>query len=368
MKVPFVDLAAQYRSIKPQVQTAVNGVLDRCDFILGGDVTAFEKEFGSWAGAAHTVSCANGTDALVLALKACGIGPGDEVITTPYTWISTVLAVSLVGAKPVFADIDPATYNIDPSLISKRVTRRTKAILPVHLYGQSAAMDDIADIAKKHKLLIIEDAAQSHGSYWRGMRVGQTGVATCYSFYPGKNIGAYGDAGAVTTPDPKIARALRLLRNMGQEVKHKHEVIGTNSRLDSLQAAVLRVKLKHLEDWTEARRKAAQRYHRMLKDLKNVIAPKEADGVRHVFHVYAVQVPRRDAVVKQLNADGVSAQVHYPTPVHLQPCYRSLGYKKGSFPVAEKVCSRILSLPMYPEITEAQQAYVVDRLRTALSK
>ncbi len=368
MKVPFVDLAAQYRSIKPQVQTAVNAVLDRCDFILGNDVAAFEKEFAAWAGAPHMVSCANGTDALVLALKACGIGPGDEVITTPYTWISTVLAVSLAGAKPVFADIDPATYNIDPAQIAKRITRKTKAILPVHLYGQSAAMDGIADIAKKHKLLIIEDAAQSHGSYWRGMRVGQTGVATCYSFYPGKNIGAYGDAGGVTTSDAKIARNLRMLRNMGQEVKHKHEVIGTNSRLDSLQAAVLRVKLKHLEEWTEARRKAAQRYHRMLKDVNPAVAPKEADGVRHVFHVYAVQVPRRDAVLKKLNADGVSAQVHYPTPVHLQPCYKSLGYKRGAFPVAERVCSRILSLPMYPEITEAQQAYVVDKLKEALKK
>lgn len=368
MKVPFVDLAAQYRAIKPQVQTAVNAVLDRCDFILGNDVAAFEKEFAAWAGAPHMVSCANGTDAIVLALKACGIGPGDEVITTPYTWISTVLAVSLVGAKPIFADIDPATYNIDPAQIAKKITRRTKAILPVHLYGQSAAMDGIADIAKKHKLIIIEDAAQSHGSYWRGMRVGQTGVATCYSFYPGKNIGAYGDAGGVTTSDAKIARALRILRNMGQEVKHKHEVIGTNSRLDSLQAAVLRVKLKHLEEWTEARRKAAQRYHRMLKDVNSVVTPKEADGVRHVFHVYAVQVPRRDAVVKKLNADGVSAQVHYPTPVHLQPCYKSLGYKRGAFPVAERVCSRILSLPMYPEITEAQQAYVVEKLKEALKK
>lgn len=368
MKVPFVDLAAQYRSIKPQIQSAINGVLDRNDYILGNDVAAFEKEFAAWAGAPHMVSCANGTDALVLALRACGIGPGHEVITTPYTWISTVLAISLVGAKPVFADIDPATYNIDPALIAKRVTRRTKAILPVHIYGQSAAMDEIADIAKKYKLLVIEDAAQSHGSYWRGMRVGQTGVATCYSFYPGKNIGAYGDAGGVTTSDPKIARTLRMLRNMGQELKHKHEVIGTNSRLDSLQAAVLRVKLKHLEDWTETRRKAAQRYHRMLKDLKNVVAPKEADGVRHVFHVYAVQVPRRDAVVKKLNAEGISAQVHYPTPVHLQPCYKSLGWKRGSMPVAEKVCSRILSLPMYPEITEAQQAFVVDRLKAALGR
>lgn len=368
MKVPFVDLAAQYRSIKPQVQSSVNAILDRCDFILGNDVAEFEKEFAAWAGASHMVSCANGTDALVLALRACGIGPGDEVITTPYTWISTVLAVSLVGAKPVFADIDPATYNIDPAQIAKRVTRRTKAILPVHIYGQSAAMDDIADVAKKHKLTIIEDAAQSHGSYWRGLRVGQTGLATCYSFYPGKNIGAYGDAGGVTTPDAKIASTLRKLRNMGQEKKHVHELIGTNSRLDTLQAAILRIKLKHLEDWTEARRKAAQRYHRMLKDLGNVVAPKEADGARHVFHVYAIQVPRRDAVVKKLNAEGVSAQVHYPTPVHLQPCYKPLGYKRGSMPVAEKVCSRILSLPMYPEITEAQQAYVVEKLKEALRK
>jgi dTDP-4-amino-4,6-dideoxygalactose transaminase len=368
MKVPFVDLAAQYRSIKPQVQSAINGVLDRNDYILGNDVAAFEKEFAKWTGAAHAVGCASGTDALILALRACGIGPGDEVITTPYTWISTVLAVTLVGAKPVFADINPATYNIDPAQIAKRITRRTKAILPVHIYGQSAAMDEIGDIAKKYKLLVIEDAAQSHGSYWRGLRVGQTGIVTCYSFYPGKNIGAYGDAGGVTTPDAKIARTLRMLRVMGQETKHKHEIIGYNSRLDTMQAAILRVKLKHLEDWTETRRKAAQRYHRMLKDLKNVVAPKEADGVRHVFHVYAVQVPRRDAVAKTLNADGVSAQVHYPTPVHLQPCYKSLGYKRGSMPVAEKVCSRILSLPMYPEITEAQQAYVVDRLRAALGK
>lgn len=367
MKVPFVDLAAQYRSIKPQVQAAVNGVLDRCDFILGNDVAALEKEFAAWTGAPHAVGCASGTDALILALKACGVGPGDEVITTPYTWISTVLAVTLVGAKPVFADIDPATYNLDPAQIAKKITRRTKAILPVHLYGQSAAMDDIGDIAKKHKLLVIEDAAQSHGSYWRGLRVGQTGAATCYSFYPGKNIGAYGDAGCVTTPDPKIARALRMLRNMGQEVKHKHELIGMNSRLDTLQAAVLRVKLKFLEEWTEARRKAAARYHRMLKNT-NIVAPKEADGVRHVFHVYAVQVPRRDAVMKKLNADGVSAQVHYPVPVHLQPCYKSLGYKRGSLPVAEKVSARILSLPMYPEITEAQQAYVVDQLKSAVAR
>jgi dTDP-4-amino-4,6-dideoxygalactose transaminase len=367
MKIPFVDLAAQYRSIRPQIQTAVNGVLDRCDFILGEDVAAFEKEFAKWAGAPNAVSCANGTDALVLALRACNIGPGDEVITTPYTWISTVLAITLVGAKPVFADINAANYNLDPDLIVKKITRRTKAILPVHLYGQSAAMDVIGDIAKKHKLLVIEDAAQSHGSYWRGLRVGQTGAVTCYSFYPGKNIGAYGDAGCITTPDAQIARRVKMLRNMGQEIKHKHELIGTNSRLDTIQAAILRVKLKHLEDWTEARRKAATRYHRILEDL-NVVLPKEADGSRHVYHVYAVQVPRRDAVLKKLTAAGVMAQVHYPVPVHLQPCYKNLGYKKGSFPITERTCSRILSLPMFPEITEAQQAFVAESLKQALKK
>lgn len=343
----------------------MRGVLERCDFILGGAVADFEREFAVWTGAPHAVGCASGTDALILALKACGIGPGDEVITVPHTWISTALSITLVGAKPVFVDTDSATYNLNPTDLAKKINRRTKAILPVHLYGQSAAMDQIGSIAKKHKLLVIEDAAQSHGASWRGIRVGSTGIATCYSFYPGKNIGAYGDAGCVTTPDPKIAKKLKMFRNMGQEVKHRHEFIGMNSRLDTLQAAVLRVKLKHLDPWTEGRRTAAQRYHRLLAGLKLQL-PIEADGARHVYHVYAIQAAKRDQVVQKLNAEGVSAQVHYPHPVHLQPCYRALGYKKGSFPVAEKACSRVLSLPMYPEITETQQSFVADRLKSIL--
>jgi len=366
MKIPLVDLQAQYRSIRADVHTAMEEVLTRGDFILGGAVKLFEEEFAAFCGTQHAVSCASGTDALVLALKAMGIGPGDEVITVSHTWVSTVFAISMAGAKPVLVDIDPATYNMDPAKIEPAITPRTRAVLPVHLYGQPADMTAIGRIAKKHKLMILEDACQSHGAEWEQKRVGGLGHCAAFSFYPGKNLGAYGDGGIVTTADGAIARNLRLLRNVGQEEKHRHELVATVSRLDTLQAAVLRVKLRRIETWTEGRRQAAAHYNALLKGLA-CTPPVESPGARHVYHLYVIQVDRRDEVLKKLNASGVMAQVHYPRGAHLQPACADLGYGEGSLPASEKAAGRILSLPIFPEITAEQRRFTADKLAEALA-
>lgn len=365
MKIPFVDLKTQYQSIQGEIAQSIQSVLDRGDFILGQSVSEFEKEFSQAMSAPYAVGCASGTDALILALKAYDIGPGDEVISVSNTWVSTIFAISHVGATPVFADIDPDTYLIDPAKIEEKISPKTKAILPVHLYGQACDMEQIQSIAKKHQLVVIGDAAQAHLSEWDNMSVALWSDITCYSFYPGKNLGAYGDAGAIVTEDEKVAGKIKMLRNMGQKQKHDHEYVAWNSRLDSIQAAILKTKLKHLNDWTEKRRQAASRYDQLLKDLP-CKTPQTNPKAKHVYHLYIVQTDERDQVLKSLQEKGVMTQIHYPVPVHLQKCYENLNLGKGLVPVTEKIADKIFSLPLFPEITPEQQAYVADTLSETL--
>lgn len=351
--IPFVDLKAQYASIKTEVNAAVLGVLESCQFTLGPEVAAFEQEFAHYSQAAFGVGVNTGTSALHLALLAGGIGPGDEVITVPFTFVATVSAIHYTGATPVFVDIDPVTFTMDPAAIEAAITPRTKALMPVHLYGQPADMDPILEIARRHGLLVIEDAAQAHGAEYKGRRAGSMGDMGCFSFYPGKNLGAYGEGGMVTTHNPEFARTLRMLRDWGAEKKYHHVLKGYNFRLESLQAAVLRVKLRYLEGWTEARRTAAGHYDRLLAG-SGVQTPKAMDHVRHVYHVYAVRTSRRQALQDSLLAAGVQTGIHYPIPVHLLPAFADLGYTQGQFPHAERAAAEVLSLPMFPELTQAQ--------------
>ena len=355
-KIPFVDLATQYRSIKAEADAAVLRVFERGDFILGADVTAFEQEFAAYCETSHCLGVANGTDALKLALQACGIGPGDEVISAAHTFIATTLAITDCGATPVLVDCDEY-YLIDVSKIEAAITPKTKAIMPVHLYGQCADMDSIMAIAKKHSLVVIEDACQSHGARYKGKRAGSIGDIAGFSFYPGKNLGAYGDGGAITTNRADLAEQIKLLRNYGQRVKYQHDVKGGNSRLDSVQAAVLRVKLKHLDDWNAARGRAAEEYGRALAG-KNLGLPKIAPNTTHVFHLYVAQTDDRAGLQNALDAAGAQHGIHYPIPIHRQPAMADLGYKDGAFPVSERIAPRILSLPMFPEITKEQIARV----------
>lgn len=352
-KIPFVDLQAQYRSIQPEVDAAVLAVFKRGDFILGGDVTKFEEEFAAFTGTQHCLGVANGTDALKLALEACGIGAGDEVITTTHTYIATALAISQCGATPVLVDCEPNFFLIDVSKIEAAITPRTKAILPVHLYGQAADMDPILDIAKRHKLFVIEDACQSHGATYKGKPVGSIGDVAAFSFYPGKNLGAYGDGGAVTTNSAEIADKVKLLRNYGQRVKYEHLVKGGNSRLDTVQAAILRVKLPHLASWNVSRANGAAMYGAALAGT-NLALPRIAPHGTHVFHLYVVRTKDRAGLMKALDAANSQHGIHYPIPVHLQEAMKDLGYTKGSFPVAEELAPEILSLPMFPELTQEQ--------------
>jgi len=372
VKIPFVDLGAQYRGIREEVLAAVDSVCSESRFILGPDVAQFETEFAQYVGAGHAISVASGTDALHLALRALGIGPGDEVITVANTFIATALAISHAGATPVLVDCLPDSYNIDPAAVRRAVTPRTKAIVPVHLYGQAADMDAILEIAREHGLKVVEDACQAHGAGWKGKRLGTMGEIGCFSFYPGKNLGAYGDGGAVVTNDAVLARQLRLLRDYGSPEKYKHQFKGFNSRLDGLQAAVLRVKLPHLDAWNAARFRNAQEYSRRLKDVPGVktpaiVADAGADSglLPHVFHLYVVQVAQRDAVLAKIREAGVIALIHYPIPVHLQDAYAELGRGQGSYPETEKLAGRAISLPMFPELTVEQIAFACDTLRAA---
>jgi dTDP-4-amino-4,6-dideoxygalactose transaminase len=355
-KIPFVDLGTQYRSIKADVDAAVLRVFERGDFILGQDVTAFEQEFAAYCETSHCLGVANGTDALKLALQACGIGPGDEVISAAHTFIATTLAITECGATPVLIDCDEY-YLIDVSKIEAAITPKTKAIMPVHLYGQCADMDAICAIAKKHNLVVIEDACQSHGARYKGKRAGSIGDIAGFSFYPGKNLGAYGDGGAITTNRADLAERVKLLRNYGQRVKYQHDMKGGNSRLDSVQAAILRVKLRHLDDWNAARGRAADMYGEALAG-KNIVLPKIAPDTTHVFHLYVVQTNDRAALQKSLDAAGAQHGIHYPIPIHRQPAMADLGYAEGAFPVSERVAPLILSLPMFPEISQEQIARV----------
>lgn len=352
-RIQFVDLAAQYQQIKPEIDAALAKVCARGDFVLGEDVKLFEQEFAAFCQVPHCVAVANGTEALKLALLACGVGPGDEVITCTHTFIATVFAIHQAGAKPVLVDCDPRFYTIDTAAVERAITPRTKAIIPVHLYGQSADMDPLLEVARKHKLLVIEDACQAHGAEYKGRRCGSMGDIAAFSFYPGKNLGAYGDGGAVTTKRADLAERVALLRNHGQKVKYEHMVKGFNSRLDTLQAVVLRIKLRRLEQWNEARRQAAAKYDRLLAGTR-LVTPKVAPYAKPVYHLYVVQVPDRAKQQAAFDAANVSHGIHYPIPVHLQPAFAELGYKPGSFPVTEALVPKIISLPMFPEINEAQ--------------
>ncbi len=363
MPVPFVDLQAQYRSIKAEVDEAVQRVLDTSAFILGREVEAFERAFGEYVGASECVGVSNGTAAIQLALQACGVGHGDEVIVPANTFFATAEAVSTAGATPVFVDCDPVTYNIDAARIEEVVTERTRAVIPVHLYGQPADLDAVFEVAERHNLLVIEDAAQAHGARYKGGRVGARGAAGCFSFYPGKNLGAYGEGGAVVTNDAGVARRLRMLRDHGSEQKYRHELVGYNMRLEGIQGAVLNVKLKYLDDWNALRRGHAARYRELLAPLADsLVLPSEADYAEHVYHLFVVQTDARDSLQRYLSAAGVQTGIHYPVPVHLQPAYAPLGHKEGDFPNAESQSRRALSLPMFAELTEHQLKYVADAL------
>jgi dTDP-4-amino-4,6-dideoxygalactose transaminase len=346
--IPLVDLKAQYRSIQREVDAAVARVLERGDFILGEDVREFEREFAAWCGGARAISCASGTDALHLACRALGIGPGDEVIVPAFTFVATALGVTQAGARPVLVDVDPRTALIDVERARAAIGPKTKALLPVHLYGQCADMDALLALAEEAGLVVIEDAAQAHGATYRGRAAGTMGAAGCFSFYPGKNLGAYGDGGAIVTGDERLAGELELLRNWGSKVKYHHETMGLNSRLDTLQAAVLRVKLPHLARWNEARRALAKRYDAALGALPGIELTRTDAGAIH--HLYVIRTAQRDRALAALQAAGIGAGMHYPFAVHELGAYRWLGYPKQSFPVAEDWARRCLSLPIYAEL------------------
>ncbi len=365
--IPFVDLKAQYQSIKTEVDAAIQRVLDNTAFILGREVEAFEAAFAEYVGAKFCVGVSNGTAAVQMAVTACGIKAGDEVIVPANTFFATAEGVSTAGATPVFVDADPVSYALDAGKIEAAITPQTRAIMPVHLYGQAADLDAIFDIAARHNLLVIEDAAQAHGSEYKGRRVGSLGHAGSFSFYPGKNLGAYGEGGAVVTNDEAVARHLRLLRDHGSERKYHHEIIGYNFRLEGIQGAVLSVKLKYLDGWNNLRREHAARYDELLKE-SGLMLPQEMNYARHVYHLYVVQAEERDALQTSLTESGVQTGVHYPIPIHLQPAYAFLGHKEGDFPEAERQARRVLSLPMFAELTDEQVREVAEAVQTAEAK
>jgi len=360
--VPLVDLKAQYASIKPEMDVAIQRVLSHCGFIMGPEVKAFEEAFAVYCGAEQAVGVASGTAALHLSLLACRLGPGDEVITTPFTFFASGEAISQTGARPVFVDIDPFTYNIDPAQIEAAITPRSKAIMPVHLYGQPAEMDPILNVAHRHDLLVIEDAAQAHGAEYRGRRAGSAGDLACFSFYPSKNLGCYGDGGMIVGSDPELLARVRKLRDHGRISKYEHDELGWGYRLDALQAAILGVKLRHLDDWNEARRAHAERYDELFADAE-VIRPTVLDHVKHIYHCYVIRTSRRDELVEHLKAEGIGVVIHYPLPLHLQPAYKDLGHQLGDFPVSELCAEEVVSLPMYPELTDEQQQRVADAVK-----
>ena len=363
--IPFVDLKTQYASIKNEVNAAIQSVLESCQFTLGSEVAGFEAEFAAYCQAKHGIGVNTGTSALHLALLAANVGPEDEVITVPFTFVATVSAICYTGARPVFVDIDPRTFNIDENSIEAAITEKTKAIIPVHLYGQPADMGPILEIARRRGLAVIEDACQAHGAEYKGRRAGSLGDMGCFSFYPGKNLGAYGEGGMVVTDNPEYARTIRMLRDWGAERKYHHVLKGYNYRMEGIQGAVLRVKLRHLEAWTEARRAVAARYDRLLAG-SGVRTPDAMSYARHVYHIYAIRTPRRQAWQEALQAQGVQTGIHYPTPVHLLPAFADLGYVPGDFPHSEQAANEVLSLPMFPELT-AEQCEMVARAVSALA-
>ena len=357
----MADLKTQYRNLKPEIDAAIARVIESSAFILGPEVAAFEEEFAAYSGAAAGIGVNSGTSALHLALLAAGIGVGDEVITTPFTFVATAAAIRYTGARPVFVDIEPRSFNIDPARIEQAITPATRVIMPVHLYGQPADMDPILEIARRRKLLVIEDAAQAHGAEYKGRRCGSIGDMACFSFYPGKNLGAFGEGGMVTTSNPEYAKMIRLLRDWGSANKYEHTYRGFNYRLEGIQGAVLRVKLRHLEAWTESRRTHAAHYNRVLGAV-GFATPEELPGARHVYHVYTLRTTRRAELQEHLRSAGIQTGIHYPVPIHLQPAHADLGYGPGSFPVAEQAANEVLSLPVHPELTAGQLAEVCAAL------
>lgn len=362
LQVPFVDLTAQYAEIRHEVDEAMQRVLHKGDFILGRDVELFETEFAAYCEASHAVGVDSGTSALELILRAYGVGTGDEVITVANTFIASALAIVATGAKPVLVDVDPVSFNLDVAQLEAAITPRTRAVLPVHLYGQPAPMQPILAIARRHGLVVVEDACQAHGARYQGRRAGTLADTAAFSFYPAKNLGAYGDGGMVVTNDAQIAQTVRMLRNYGQRRKYYHETIGFNRRLDTLQAAVLRVKLRYLDAWNAARRSHARLYHTLLSD-SGVDLPTEAEGAESVYHLYVIRSAQRDALQAHLAAHGIATGIHYPLPLHQQRAFSDLGYGQGDFPVTEQCAARILSLPMYPELSRAMIEHTVDAIR-----
>lgn len=362
MKVPFLDLNLHHAPIRDEVLAAMAEVVDRNAFAGGPFVEAFEKEFAAYCETAEAVGVGSGTDALWLALLALGVKAGDEVITVPNTFIATAEAISFTGARPVFVDVDPDTYLMDPAGLAEAITPATRAIIPVHLYGQTADMDPILAIAEEAGIPVIEDAAQAHGAYYKDRRAGSIGVAGCFSFYPGKNLGAFGEAGAITTNDPDLARKMRILRDHGQPTKYIHDVVGWNGRMDGIQGAILQVKLRRLDEVNAARRRWAQRYTEALRHIDGVVPPVEDPACQHVYHVYCIRVRQREAFRARLEERGVATAIHYPVPLHLQGAYDKLCYRAGSFPVAEAHAPHLVSLPMFPELTEAQVDYVIEQV------
>ena len=367
MAIQFVDLKRQYLTIKEEVGKAMQDVMDNTSFVLGKPVETFEKNFAKYCGTKYAIGVASGTDALFLALKAAGIKAGDEVITAPNSFIATAAAISHTGAAPVFVDVEEASFNIDPKRIEKAITPKTKAIIPVHLYGQPADMDPVNEIAEKHDLVVIEDACQAHGALYKGRRTGSLGAVGCFSFYPGKNLGAFGEGGMITTDDSEIANVVRELRDQGQERKYFHNRIGFNSRLHALQAAVLDVKLKHLDSWNEKRRKNAELYAEELGRI-GIAPPEESEYAKHIYHLYVARVQKRDALIEFLKKNDIFASIHYPVPIHLQKAYAPLGLKRGSFPITEKMADEIVSLPMFPELKEEEIRLIAQKIKEFLKR
>jgi len=368
MKVPFLDLKAQYESIRDEIAVALQHVLDNTAFAGGPFVEEFEKDFASFCKCEFAIGVGSGTTALWMALSGMGIGQGDEVITAPNTFIATAEAISFTGAKPVFVDIDEATYTIDPEQLEAGITPRTKAIIPVHLYGHMADMDGILKIARQHGLFVIEDACQAHGAEYKGQPAGSMGDAGCFSFYPGKNLGAYGEAGAIVTNNPELAKKMRMMRDHGQVKKYYHSITGWNARMDGFQGAVLKVKLKYLSAWNDARRRNAQLYNELLSNVNNVITPLQADYTKHIYHVYAIRTRNRDTLISTLAEKDIHCGIHYPIPVHLQQAYQYLDLGAGSFPVAEQCAKELVSLPMFPELSKKQIQYTAQEIKQFINQ
>lgn len=363
--IPYLDLKRQYASIRHEIHEAIQRTIDQCVFASGPAVAAFEAEFAQYCGVRHCVGVNSGTSALHLALIACGIGPGDEVITVPMTFVATAWAISYVGARPVFVDIEPSTCTMDVSQVERAITSRTRALLPVHLYGQPADLNPLIELCERHGIALIEDAAQAHGAEYHGRRVGGIGQVGCFSFYPSKNLGAYGEGGALTTNDDAIAARARALRDHAQSASYRHDELGFNYRMDGIQGAILSVKLRHLDDWSAARRRVAAQYRTRLSAMPLTL-PCEAEGRVHVWHLYVVRHVDRDRLRRILSDAGIGTSIHYPIPVHLQPAYRHLGHRLGDFPVAEKIAQECLSLPIYPELREDEHDDIGQTLKRVL--